>query len=83
MIKLIYKRNKIKLDEDFIKVYSVINKETNKTLGYIENDEDFGWRFFKSIDHDWYGGLETLKETKEWLEGFNGGKQIITKLINK
>lgn len=82
-MELIYKRNKIKLDDEFIKVYSVINKETNKTLGYIENDIDFGWRFFESIDHDWFGGWETLKETKEWLEGFNGDKQIITKLINK
>ncbi len=84
MITLNYKRSEIKFyDGEVKKVYSVLNKDNSETLGYFENDEDFGWIFFESVDHEWFGGFETLKEAKSWIESFNNGKQIITKLINK
>jgi len=82
MLILNYKRTEIEFSNGEIgKVYSVINK--NKTLGYLEKDEDFGWIFFETVKHEWFGGVETLKEAKSWLEGFNGGEQIISKIINK
>jgi hypothetical protein len=51
-------------------------------VGYIEKWEFFGWVFYQSEDTDWYGGLETLKETKEWLSEYNGYDYIINKIIN-
>lgn len=51
-------------------------------VGYIEKWEFFGWVFYQSEDLEWFGGLETLKETKQWLSKYNGGDYIINKIIN-
>ena len=52
-------------------------------VGYIEKiDEDLGWVFYKNENSEILGGLETLKETKQWLSEYNGNDYIINKIIN-
>jgi hypothetical protein len=54
----------------------------NVLVGYVEKDENFGWIFYKNENSEILGGLETLKETKQWLSEYNGGDYIINKIVN-
>ena len=84
MKNLIYKRDIVTYDDgDVQKAYSVVDKDNNESLGFLKNDDMFGWIFFESIDHDWFGGHETLREAKEWLESINNEEQIIIKLLKQ
>jgi len=60
--------------------YQVFLKNT--LVGYIEKWELLGWVFYQNENTEWFGGLETLKETKEWLSGYNNNDYIINKIIN-
>jgi hypothetical protein len=51
-------------------------------VGYIEKCTSLGWIFYKNENAEVLGGLETLKETKEWLSEYNGYDYIINKIIN-
>ena len=61
--------------------YQVILNDT--MVGYVEKWEFFGWVFYQNENTEWFGGLETLKETKEWLSEYNDTDYIINKIINK
>lgn len=54
-------------------------------VGYIEKWETLGWVFyqFPHENSEWFGGWETLKETKIWLCEFNDSDYIINKIIKK
>ncbi len=60
--------------------HQVFLKDT--LVGYIEKWETFGWVFYQNENSEWLGGLETLKETKDWLSEYNGHDYIINKIIN-
>ena len=55
----------------------------NTLAGYIEKWELLGWVFYQNENTEWFGGWETLKETKQWLSEYNGNDYIINKIINK
>jgi hypothetical protein len=61
--------------------YQVLRNDA--LVGYIEKWELIGWVFYQSEDSEWFGGYETLKETKQWLSQYNGKDYIINKIINK
>jgi len=54
----------------------------NKKVGYLEKwDNWYGWVFFEDDDSEWFGGYETLKETKNWLTSLSGGEFVINKIV--
>ena len=61
--------------------YQVIVNDT--MVGYIEKCASLGWIFYQNENTEVLGGLETLKETKEWLSEYNDTDYIINKIINK
>jgi hypothetical protein len=52
-------------------------------VGYIEKWDTIGWVFYQNEYSEWFGGLETLKETKNWLSEYNNNDYIINKIIKK
>jgi hypothetical protein len=68
-----YKRVELEIDGSKWKVWKVLADDITK--GYIDKDEDFGYIFYESLNHEWLLGLETLRECKENLEELiNKGK---------
>ena len=69
---------------DKVKGYDVYDNDTDMHLGFIEKSEDLGWIFYRSQYEEWYGGWDTLTETKQWLEDVRpDGVQIIDRILEE